>query len=63
MKISKTSTFSSYVEKLPVTMCVVRGIVNFETSTKCEKKMQKAYNFESNMCDYQDVAIFHTITP
>jgi hypothetical protein len=48
---------------LPVTMCVVRGIVNFETSTKCEKKMQKAYNFESNMCDYQDVAIFHTITP
>lgn len=63
MKISKTSTFSSYVEKLLVTMCVVGALWILKLAPNVKKNMQKAYNFESNMCDCQDVAIFHTITP
>ncbi len=62
MTISKTLAFSSYVEKLFFNVCAVGGIVNFEANTSVKKCMQKAYHSESNMCSYQDAAIFHTNT-
>jgi hypothetical protein len=31
---------------LHITMCVVGGVVNFETSTKCEKKNVESLKFQ-----------------